>query len=150
MSEPVKMNEEISVGGQPAEADLQALAGQGFKSIINLRLPGEEQQPLSPAEEGAKARELGLHYAHIPVSAKNMKDEQVDQFRQELERLPKPVFVHCKSGKRADAFVTMGLGANAGLSGEQALEEARQKGFQYDLPEMRAFMQRYLDKHKAG
>lgn len=150
MQDRMKMNDRITVGPQPSREQLEELAGQGFKSVVNLRTEGEKDQPLSPREEGEEAKSLGLSYRHIPVSAKEPKPEQVDQFRVEVERLPGPVFVHCASGKRAGAFSMIHQAVQSGWSGDEALEKAEQMGFQCDLPELKDFVRGYVDGHTGG
>ncbi len=44
----MQISDQVTVGPQPSEAELQKLTQQGSKSIINLRTEGEEDQPLSP------------------------------------------------------------------------------------------------------
>ncbi|MGN6545468.1 MAG: beta-lactamase hydrolase domain-containing protein [Aureliella sp.] len=146
----MKISDEVTVGPQPTEEQLQDLAGQGFKSVVNFRTEGEEDQPLSPADEEAKAKKLGLEYLHVPVSMKSMSPQCVDQFRQQYPDLPKPVFAHCKSGKRAGAMVMMHLASAQGMSGQQTLQQAEQMGFKCDQPELKQFVEQYVDSHAEG
>lgn len=146
----MKINDEVTVGPQPTEEQLKELAGQGFKSVVNFRTEGEEDQPLSPADEGARAKKLGLEYLHVPVSMKSMSPQTVDQFRERFPDLPKPVFAHCKSGKRAGAMVMMHLASTQGMSGQQTLQQAEQMGFKCDQPELKQFVQQYVDSHAKG
>ena len=146
MEGPMRINEQLTVGPQPTEEQLKHIAEEGFKSVVNLRMPGEEEQPLSPDEEGVRVRSLGMEYLHIPVSKKVMQPEQVDSFRQEISRLPEPVFVHCHLGKRAGALVMMHTACEAGMSGDQTLERAEQMGFECDVPQLREFVKGYIDR----
>lgn len=70
-----KISERISVGGQPTEDDLKLLKAEGFVGIINLRRDGEQNQPLSPAEQGFAAAAAGLKYFNIPVNSADPKRE---------------------------------------------------------------------------
>ena len=99
MEKSMKISDQVTVGAQPSEDQLQQLGEQGFKSVVNFRTEGEEDQPLSPQAEGEKVKTGGLEYLHIPVSMKAMGPELVDQFREKFADLPKPVYAHCKSGK---------------------------------------------------
>ncbi|MBI3468704.1 MAG: protein tyrosine phosphatase family protein [Planctomycetes bacterium] len=146
MQGSIKISEEITVGGQPSESQLQELAKEGFKTVVNLRTAGEREQPLSPEEEGARAMALGMQYLHIPVSGQQMLPEQVDQFRRDLARLPGPVFVHCYKGTRAEVFAMMHTAAQAGLTGEQTLERAQQIGCQWNNPALKEFVKAYVDR----
>ena len=150
MNEPMKLNEQLTVGAQPSEARLQDLKAQGFGSVVNLRCEGEEEQPLSPQEEGEKARGLGFEYLHIPVSTEKMQPEQVDEFRSKINTLPAPVYVHCKSGMRAGAFSMMHMAVENGMTGKQTIEQAMQMGFECDKPGMKEFVQGYIDSQQKA
>lgn len=143
----MKINDQVSVGGQPSEEELQKLGQQGFKSIVNFRTEGEEEQPLSPHAEGEKVQGMNMDYLHIPVSMKAMGPELVDQFREQYPDLPKPVFAHCKSGKRAGAMVMMHMAVEQGMSGDQTLQKAKEMGFECDKPELEQFVRQYVDSH---
>jgi len=149
MNDTITISNELTVGGQPSAGDLEQLHRDGFKSIVNLRTEGEDDQALSPADEGEKARAAGLTYLHLPVSGANMRPEQVDEFRRELSALPKPVFVHCHKGKRAGAFTMMHLAVTAGQSGDETLQQAEQMGFQCDVPALKEFVKTYVDQNQA-
>ncbi len=102
MKDRIKINDSVTSASQPSEEEIKKLPQQGFKSVVNLRASGEEDQPLSPKEEGDLVKKTGMKYLHIPVSTKEeIKPELVDRFRKEIELLPAPVFVHCHTGKRA-------------------------------------------------
>ena len=147
--ETMKINDQVSVRPQPSEGDIQKLGSQGFKSIVNFRTEGEEEQSLSPEAEGEKVQAAGMEYLHIPVSMKAMGPELVDQFREKLPELPKPVFAHCKTGKRAGAMVMMNMAVEKGMTGEQALQQAKEMGFECDQPQLEQFVRQYVDSHTA-
>ncbi len=149
MNDTIPISNELTVGGQPSATDLEKLRADGFKSIVNLRTEGEDDQALSPAEEGEKARATGLTYVHLPVSGANMQPERVDEFRRELSVLPKPVFIHCHKGKRAGAFTMMHLAVTAGQSGDETLKQAEQMGFQCDVPALKELVKNYVDNNQA-
>jgi uncharacterized protein (TIGR01244 family) len=148
MQDQMKLSDQMTVGAQPTKGQLKELAQEGFKTVVNLRTAGEEDQPLSPEEERAQVEALGMEYLHIPVSTKEMRPEQVDQFHRELKRLPGPVFVHCHKGKRAGAFGMMHSAVEAGWTGEQTLRQAEQMGFQCDQPALKDFVQGYIDRSR--
>jgi uncharacterized protein (TIGR01244 family) len=149
MEERMKINENVTVGAQPSEEHLRGLSRQGFRTIVNLRMVGEDEQPLSPAAEGEKVRALGMEYLHIPVSTKEMKAEQVDEFRGKVAALPKPLYAHCRRGKCAGAFVMMDLAVGHGMSGDQTLQQAEQMGFECDQPELMEFVKTYVDQRRT-
>lgn len=149
MTQQMQINEQVTVGGQPSEGDLKKLAADGFKTIVNLRTEGEEDQSLSPAAEGEKVRELGMEYVHFPVSRDAMSPELEDEFRQRLPSFTPPVFVHCGSGKRAGAFVVMDKAVKEGWSGEDTLKRAEEMGFECKVPEIKEFVKSYVDSRQS-
>ena len=150
MEKVMKISDQVTVGAQPSEDQLQQLGKQGFKSVVNFRTEGEEDQPLSPQAEGKKVKTAGLEYLHIPVSMKGMGPELVDQFREKFAELPKPVYAHCKSGKRAGAMVMMHMAIEQGMTGDQTLQKAKEMGFECDQPQLEQFVRQYVDSHTQG
>ncbi len=147
MPERISINDEITVGAQPSEAELKGMADDGFRTVINLRADGEDMQPMSTDAEGAKAESFGLEYVSIPVTAEGMDSELVDRFRETLHRAAKPVLVHCSGGKRAGAFVMMDLAVKNGMTGEQTIGAAEQMGFECDDKSIAEFVKQYIDTH---
>ena len=149
MEKVMKISDQVTVGAQPSEDQLHQLGKQGFKSVVNFRTEGEEDQPLTPKAEGETVTTAGMTYLHVPVSMKSMGPDQVDQFRAKYAALPKPVFAHCKSGKRAGAMVMMHMAVEQGMTGDQTLQQAEKMGFECDQPELKEFVRQYVDSHKA-
>jgi uncharacterized protein (TIGR01244 family) len=147
MNNTMKINEEITVGPQPNEADICQLSQDGYKSVVNFRTDDEEKQPLLPQAEAEKVKAANMEYLHLPVSMKSMSDELVDQFREKYDDLPKPVFAHCKSGKRAGAMVMMKIAVEQGMTGEQTLQNAEEMGFKCEKPDLVEFVKKYVDSH---
>jgi uncharacterized protein (TIGR01244 family) len=141
----MKINDQVTVGAQPSEEEISQLHEEGFQSIVNFRTEGEEEQPLSPDAEGEKVEAAGMKYLSIPVSMKSMTAGQVDQFCRQFKDLPKPIFAHCKSGKRAGAMVMMHVAVEKGMTGDQTLQKAEEMGFECDKEELKAFVKNYVD-----
>ena len=116
----------------PGAADLDFLRRRGFRSLVNLRDAGEADQALSPAREGEEAERRGLAYLHFPVRPDELGPDTVRAFREKLDRLPKPVAIHCASGKRAGLMTIAARGEDRLSAG---LEAVRASGI--DLPEAR-------------
>lgn len=150
MAERMKVNDEVTVGPQPAEAEIRQLQGEGFKSVVNFRTDGEEDQPLSPDDEASVVESAGMKYLNIPVSMQSMGPDLVDRFRAKYAELPKPVFAHCKSGKRAGAMVMMHVAVEQGMSGEETLQQAKEMGFECDQPQLEQFVRQYVDSHTVS
>lgn len=148
MQQRIQINDQITVGAQPSADQLDALKEDGFQSVINLRADGEQDQPLSPADEGEKVTAIGLEYCHIPVNMQSMSPELVDQVREQLRSLPTPIFMHCQKGKRAGAMAMMHAACEAGQSGDETLQMAAQMGFECDQPQLAEFVKNYIDDKK--
>ncbi len=147
MQDTMKINDQVTVAAQPSAAEIESLASQGYKSVINFRTAGEDDQPLSPEDEGQKVNSVGMQYLHVPVSMKSMGPEMVDEFRAQFPKMPKPTFAHCKSGKRAGAMVMMHMAVEQGMTGQQTLDKAEEMGFECDKEELRTFVKQYVDQH---
>jgi uncharacterized protein (TIGR01244 family) len=150
MENTIKISDQITVGPQPTDAQLKELRDEGFKAIVNFRSNDEEEQPLSPKAEGRLTDKLGMHDLHIPVSMKSITGELVDHFRRELDDLPKPVFAHCRLGKRAALMVIMHTASENRMTGEQAIQTAEQLGLQPDKPETEQFVKEYVDSRSQA
>ncbi|WP_167737349.1 beta-lactamase hydrolase domain-containing protein [Sphingomonas parva] len=107
MTDRIRISDKVIVGKvPPAEGDLKSLALEGFAAVVNLRRAGEPNQTLTPEEEGEAAARYGLRYVHIPVDLANIDEGTIQRFKDEIGQLPGPVFVHCASGRRAEAVAS--------------------------------------------
>lgn len=147
MPERVQVSDQITVGAQPSEAELKTMADEGTRTVISLRTEGESMQRLSPEEEGEVVRKFGMEYVHLPVSMEDADAELVDRFREALDRVPKPVFVHCRLGKRAGAFVMMDQAVERGMSGKKTIQRAEEMGFECDEEALAGFVREYVNAH---
>jgi uncharacterized protein (TIGR01244 family) len=140
---PVRITDKLSVAPQPAIADFRLIAAAGFKAVINDRPDGEEPgQPGTAAEEGA-AREAGLAYTHIPVSAPTISEPDVRAFQSAVASSNGPVFAHCKSGMRALTLYALG----EVLDGRMRLGNVRSFGesFGFDLRSAEVWLARHAN-----
>jgi uncharacterized protein (TIGR01244 family) len=150
MSRTAKFSDQITVGPQPTEGQLKELQSQGFKTVVNFRHDGEDQQPISPAAEGEQVEKLGMAYLHIPVSMKSITPALVDEFRREFHNVPKPAFAHCKLGTRAGLMVLMLLAIEQGLTGSQALQKATEMGLNPEKAGIEQFLTDYVDSRSQS
>lgn len=88
---------------------MTCLASQGYASIIDLRTGREPDQILSPEQEKEEAESHGLRYLHLPVESTNIDPATTARFRHEVVQMPGPVYVHCSSGRRAQAIIAAAL-----------------------------------------
>ena len=70
--------EYVVTAGQPEEEHLKRLAEAGYKTVVDLRTPGETPRP---DEWGMVVRRAGMEYVNIPVAHNNIDDEIFDRFR---------------------------------------------------------------------
>jgi sulfide:quinone oxidoreductase len=111
---PRKLSETLSVSEQITAADLQALAAQGFRSIICNRPDDEEPGQPPAAEIEAAARALGMEFAALPVTPSTLDEAKGRAFGKLMQDLPGPVLAYCRSGARSSALWSM---AAAQMSG---------------------------------
>ena len=139
----------ISIGGQPDENDIQALQDQGFRTIVNLRTPGEEGYRESEERE---VEGKGLTYAAIPTSPELLDDLAMQRFTGAVATTDAtPVYVHCAGGGRAGILALLHLAVTNGWTLEEALAAGHELGitFKEDSP-YRAFFEDYIKRHSAG
>lgn len=150
MSNRLRVDDRFTIEmAAPTAERVEELAREGFRSVVNLRAPGEQNEVLSPTEEGRVARRHGLEYISIPVSPQDMNEATAELFEREVSRLPGPVAIHCASGKRAGLFTFLHLARTEGLSGEAAAAKAEAMGFQFASPDARAFFTRAVEAGKT-
>jgi sulfide:quinone oxidoreductase len=95
------LNSDFAVTGQISPADIPALAGAGFRTIVCARPDGES--PAQPAfhliAEAANA--AGLEARHLPVAPGQVTPGHGETLAHLLAELPRRVLAYCGSGARA-------------------------------------------------
>ena len=90
----------LATAGQPSDDALGKLKALGFKTVINLRTPGEQS---AGAEEEA-VRAQGLRYVSVPVNSATFGPAEVSAVRAVLDdESAAPVLLHCTTANRAAA-----------------------------------------------
>ena len=113
--------ENVTTGGQPDVAALESLADSGYAAVIDLRRPEEERG----IDEQAEVERLGMSYVSIPVDgADGVTYENAELLNQILGETEGPVLIHCGSGNRAGALLSLREKLN-GADNETALEVGR-------------------------
>ena len=128
MKEPIKINANVSSGGQPSEAELSQMKASGIGTIINLRRSGEQNQPLDPQAEGDVAKRMGFAYVHNPVDPKNLQPAQAEAVAKAISAAPGLVYIHCAAGGRATTHALLAEATAAGQSADQVLAKAEAIG----------------------
>ncbi len=141
-----RISEQVSTAGQPTVEELEKVKAAGFKTVINFRQPAE----YDAAAEGAKLKELGLRYIHIPVVYREPKDEQADEFLKVMaDPQIYPVFIHCTVSLRVGMMWAIRRVLVDGWKYEAAEAEALQMNEHYaHAPHLREFALSYIARNK--
>jgi len=119
--------EGVATGGQLAPQHLEALRAAGYRSVLDLRAPGEDRG----YDEKRLARAAKLRYVNIPVTARTLDDRTFDRVRAFM-RDPRhaPVMVHCRTGNRVGVVLVPWLVLDRGLSRDEAVAAAVRMGLE--------------------
>ena len=114
------------MGGQPTEADLEALSARGVRRVINLRKDGEFQD----YDERSRAEALGLEYVTLQFSTpEELTDSVLARSRELLKQSSeRGTLLHCGSGNRVGALWLAHRTLDDGLAWDAALREAQAVG----------------------
>ncbi len=140
-----KVDAVVACGGATDTAALEGLKNDGFKAIINLRLPTEQGANLE--ENAAKAKALGLNYISLPLNGQSPDPKVVDAFLAAVaNKANQPVFIHCGSASRVGAVWMVKRVLQDGWPVEKAVEEAKMIGLRSEPLEK--FARSYIESHK--
>jgi len=116
--------EGILTGGQPSPAQFETLAGLGYKTVINMRAPGEKG-----STDPAFVESLGMTYVSIPIAgAADISEENARKLADALDVGADPVVVHCASGNRVGALFALKAYYVDGKTPEEALALGKAAG----------------------
>jgi len=73
----------LIVAGQPTDEEIAVLPKQGYSTVINVRMPGEQDEPEQPKVEAA-----GLRYVSIPYTIQTVTAADVRRVREAIEAAP--------------------------------------------------------------
>ena len=91
----------LSVSPQITEADLDAVADRGFRTVICNRPDGESPDQPAFAGIAAAAEARGIATRYLPVVGGQIEDADAAEFGRMLRDLPGPVLAYCRSGTRS-------------------------------------------------
>jgi sulfide:quinone oxidoreductase len=122
-----KIDDRISVAPQIQIADLPAIAGLGFKTLVANRPDNEDPgQPLMAGIEEA-AREQGLQWVYMPVASGNISDDDVERFGAMIRTADAPVLAFCRSGTRS--AVLWALSSAGETPANEIFDKAQSAGY---------------------
>jgi len=94
----------LATAGQPTEAQLQAVATEGYEVVINLALHDHPRYSL-PDETGL-VEGLGMVYVHIPVQFEAPREADLLAFIEAMEKYKhQKLLLHCAANMRVTAFL---------------------------------------------
>jgi uncharacterized protein (TIGR01244 family) len=125
----VKINDRLTVAGQPGAADFAGFAKDGFAAVVNARPDKEEEGQPGTAVEKHAAEAAGLRYAFVPVTGPTITKADVEAFRQAMDKAGGPVLAHCKSGTRALTLYALGEALEGRLKPAEIESFGRGHGF---------------------
>ena len=113
-----RLNERITLSGQPSEEQLAQISELGVTHIINL---GPHHNKGALPDEAGSVRALGMEYIYIPVEFDNPTDQDFADFCDVLEYLPETqLHMHCIYNARVSAFFYRYAKSGRGVSEEDA------------------------------
>ena len=143
-----KINDQITIAGQPSPDDLRELSAKGIRTVVNLRTLDEPGQD----DEERIVEGQGITYASIPVSPQTLDDAAVERFIQALASVDgTPALVHCKGGGRAGVMTLLHLAIQNGWSLQQTLEHGQTIGITpSETSPYRAFFDDFIKRHSPA
>ncbi|MEY3256806.1 MAG: hypothetical protein RLZZ29_1941 [Cyanobacteriota bacterium] len=121
-----KINQDLAISGQIRPDQLQQLADDGYKSVLNLCFADE---PSFWHNEQEKSQLLGLSYVNLPTKIENLTHPSANQIFQIIKEIPKPLLIHCDNSKRSAAIVLLYISTKQGI----AFDQVWQKTINLDL-----------------
>ena len=127
----------LLTGGQPMPQAWEHVANAGVRTVINLRPKGE----LGIRDEAAEVRAAGLNYVEIPIHGPaQLTLANADRLWAAMKASPGGVLVHCSSGNRAAALLTLAVHHNAGMDKAQSIDFGLKSGLTSLRPVVEAVM----------
>lgn len=111
----------LTVSGQPTLPQLEALASEGYSTVINLRQKGE----FDDFDEAAEVTRLGMRYVHIPVEdIEAITRSDAEALHEAIDGATGPVLLHCTVGWRAGGLLAIERFLLHGATRKEALQVA--------------------------
>ena len=102
-----KINEELYVGSQISESDVQLLKEHGIKTIVCNRPDNEGQGQTNIDAIRNEANNHGLSVEYIPFAPLRLSMEDIKNFADHLKSDKKPIFAYCLSGLRSEQIAQL-------------------------------------------
>ena len=102
-----KINEELYVGSQISESDVQLLKEHGIKTIVCNRPDNEGQGQTNIDAIRNEANNHGLSVEYIPFAPLRLSMDDIKNFSDLLKSDKKPIFAYCLSGLRSEQIAQL-------------------------------------------
>ena len=102
-----KINEELYVGSQISEGDVQLLKEHGIKTIVCNRPDNEGQGQTNIDAIRNEANNHGLSVEYIPFAPLRLSMEDIKNFADLFKSDKKPIFAYCLSGLRSEQIAQL-------------------------------------------
>ena len=120
----LRIDDTLTTSGQPSEAQLGAVAGEGYDVVINLALHDDPRYSLP--DEAGTVRALNMDYVHIPVQFKAPTLADLNRFFDTMDAAQgRKVFVHCAANIRVTTFLGLYRVLRLGWDRDRAFEPMR-------------------------
>jgi protein tyrosine/serine phosphatase len=132
---------------------MSSLIDLGVQTVINLEWLHDDRETFDRAKVSNESR-LEVQYFRIPdwepfvVLAPQKVDDHVVRFMAITRTQPKPIFVHCRSGKNRTGVMVAAYRVFNGASIEEAIAEMKRYGgewFKYDADYIRTLTPQRLE-----
>lgn len=134
----------VLLAGQPTGEQVQLAAEDGYKTLIDLRMPEEPRG----FDEVEAARLTGLVYVNLPVNPVTLDQATIDRFLATMKKAQRPVLIHCGTGSRTGALWYAWLVLERGKTPAAALAEAKAAGLRQ--PELTEKIEKLVAARKAS
>ena len=94
------LTDEFAVSPQVDPDHMHEVAGAGFRAVLCNRPDGEEPGQCDYDSVARAAEAEGLQVRWVPIVSGRMTQEALDDFRDALEEMPKPLLAYCRTGTR--------------------------------------------------
>lgn len=140
-----KVDATVGCAGATDPSAMKALKGEGYVSVINLRMPTEQGADIEGSR--AAAESAGLKYFHFPFNTATPDASVVTKFLATVaDKSNQPVFIHCGSANRVGGMWMIKRVLQDKWPLDQARTEAEAIGLRE--PAMIAFVTDYINAHK--
>lgn len=124
-----QLNNNLSIADAVYSQDIAAIKALGFHSVLCLRQAGEAPDHPNAEAQAEATRTAGLAWREIPVKSGDYNDQVLNQFQTALAELPQPIFIFCRTGRRAACLWAHHLAANGECDVDELVAKAGQFGF---------------------